>query len=217
METAPIRDRMLAVAMTVLAEEGAGAVTSRRLAAETGVSTMAVYTHFGGMDGVWHAVIDQGCRRLVDGFDSAGTTRDPVTELCTYGSVYLTRAVSDPELYRAMFADPRLSQHTDVLADEALARLVDAVGRCVAGGRFDHLTRPAVQECAYQVWLLWHGAVSLGLVGMIKPKQVRKYVTDGMIRLFVGYGDDRARASRSVRRGLRELAAIEEADNSVIV
>jgi AcrR family transcriptional regulator len=209
-ETSPIRNRMVGAAMTVLTAEGASAVTSRRLAAETGVSTMAVYTHFGGMDGVWHAVIDQGCRRLVDGFDAVGASRDAVADLAAYGSVYLTRAVSDPELYRAMFADPRLSQHTDVLADEALARLVDAVGRCVASSRFDPLNRTAVEECAYQLWLLWHGAVSLGLVGMLKPKQVRKYVTDGMIRWFVGYGDERPRASRSVHRGLRDLEAIDE-------
>jgi AcrR family transcriptional regulator len=214
METAPIRDRMLEAAMTVLSAEGAGAVTSRRLAAETGVSTMAVYTHFGGMDGVWHAIIDQGCRRLVDGFDTAGATRDAVADLAAYGSVYVTRAVSDPELYRAMFADPRLSQHTDVLADEALARLIDAVGRCVESGRFDHLNRAAVEECAYQLWLLWHGAVSLGLVGMLKPKQVRRYITDGMIRWFVGYGDERPRASRSVRRGLRELDELDASDGT---
>lgn len=206
METAPVRDRMLGAALTVLSAEGAAAVTARRLAAEAGVSTMAVYTHFGGMDGVWHAVVDRGCRGLVAGFDEVGASRDPVTDVAAYGAVYIGRGLSDPELYRVMFADPRLSEHTDVLADEALERLVAVVGRCT--GRLGALPASGVTGLAYQLWLLWHGAVSLALVGMLKPKQVRQTVTDGMINLFAGLGDDRSHAGRSVRRGLRDLDAI---------
>ncbi len=208
-ESAPVRERLVAAALAVLTAEGRAAVTARRLAAEVGVSTMAVYTHLGGMDGVWHAVLDQGCRQLVAGFDAVGTSRDPVADVAVYGAVYVVRGMTVPELYRAMFTDPRLSEHTDVLADEALDRLVAAVGRCAESGRLGDLDRKAVVGLAYQLWLLWHGAVSLALVGMLKPKQVRQSVTDGMISTFAGHGDDRARAARSVRRGLRGLDAIE--------
>lgn len=207
METAPVRDRMLGAALTVLSAEGAAAVTARRLAAEVGVSTMAVYTHFGGMDGVWHSVVDHGCRGLVAGFDAVGASRDPVTDVAAYGAVYVGRGLADPELYRVMFTDPRLAEHTDVLADEALDRLAAVVGRC-AGGRLAVLPASGVTGLAYQLWLLWHGAVSLALVGMLKPKQVRQTVTDGMINLFAGLGDERSHAGRSVRRGLRDLDAI---------
>ena len=41
---------LIEAAARVLAEEGRPAVTARRLAAEVGASTMAVYTHFGSMD-----------------------------------------------------------------------------------------------------------------------------------------------------------------------
>ena len=201
----PIRERMLASALTVLAAEGQSAVTARRLAAETGVSTMAVYTHFGGMDGVWREVLAEGCRRLVAGFDEVGVTSDPVADVAAFGAVYVRAGLTEPELYRAMFADPRLSEITDVLADEALDRLVGAVGRCV-GVRLDDLDEPTVTGVAYQFWILWHGAVSLALVGMLRPKQVRRTVTEGMIGLCTGHGDTPERAVRSVRRGLRGLA-----------
>ncbi|WP_246186720.1 TetR/AcrR family transcriptional regulator [Microlunatus speluncae] len=211
METVPVRERMLAASLTVLAAEGSAAVTARRLAAEVGVSTMAVYTHFGGMDGVWHSIVETGCRQLVAGFETVGESRDPVADVAAFGSVYVLRGLTEPEMYRAMFTDPRLSEYTDVLADEALDRLVEAVGRCAGGGRLDAMDRRAVEGLAYQLWLLWHGAVSLALVGMLKPKQVRQSVTDGMISAFAGHGDDRPRAGRSVRRGLRGLDAIEKA------
>ncbi|NYE70289.1 AcrR family transcriptional regulator [Microlunatus parietis] len=204
-EAPPIRDRMLAAALTVLTTEGQAAVTARRLAAEAGVSTMAVYTHFGGMDGVWQEVLAEGCRRLVAGFDEVGVSADPVADVAAFGAVYVRAGLTDPELYRAMFADPRLSEITDVLADEALDRLVGAVGRCV-GVRLDDLDEPAVTGVAYQFWILWHGAVSLALVGLLKPRQVRRTVTEGMIGLCTGHGDSPDRAARSVRRGLRGLA-----------
>ncbi len=39
-------------------------VTLRALVAGTGVSTMAVYTYFGGMDGLWKALRQEGFTRL---------------------------------------------------------------------------------------------------------------------------------------------------------
>ena len=45
-----VATRLVEVAARVLAEEGSGAVSARRVTGEAGVSTMAVYTHFGGME-----------------------------------------------------------------------------------------------------------------------------------------------------------------------
>ena len=42
--------RLVEVAAELLATEGGPGVTARRVAAGAGVSTQAVYTHFGGMD-----------------------------------------------------------------------------------------------------------------------------------------------------------------------
>ena len=39
-------------------------VTLRAVVAGTGVSTMAVYTHFDGMPGLWRAVRQEGFTRL---------------------------------------------------------------------------------------------------------------------------------------------------------
>ena len=57
-----VRVRLIEAAARILAEEGPGALTLRRVAAEVGTSTMAVYTHFGGMTELRRAVREQGFR-----------------------------------------------------------------------------------------------------------------------------------------------------------
>ena len=41
-------------------------VTVRALAQRAGTSTMAVYTHFGGLTGLWRAVRQEGFQRLAE-------------------------------------------------------------------------------------------------------------------------------------------------------
>jgi AcrR family transcriptional regulator len=58
-------------------------VTLRTLVAGTGVSTMAVYTYFGGMDGLWKALRQETFAAL--------------------GAAYLGNAMENPDLYRVVF------------------------------------------------------------------------------------------------------------------
>src|SRR5258705_10048292 len=52
--------KLVAAAARLLAGEGRGALTARRLGAEVGASSMAVYTYFGGMDELLRAVWRRG-------------------------------------------------------------------------------------------------------------------------------------------------------------
>ncbi|MGH8570384.1 MAG: helix-turn-helix domain-containing protein, partial [Gammaproteobacteria bacterium] len=51
-----VRLALIEAAARVLARDGPDALTTRRLASEVGTSTMALYTHFGGMDDLRRAV-----------------------------------------------------------------------------------------------------------------------------------------------------------------
>jgi AcrR family transcriptional regulator len=59
-----VRTALIEHAARITAEEGREALTLRRLAAGVGTSTMAVYTHFGGMDDLRRAVRREGFARL---------------------------------------------------------------------------------------------------------------------------------------------------------
>ena len=58
------REALLAAAHDLLATEGPAALTVRRIAAAAGMSTMNVYSRFGGKDGVLDELFIDGFRRL---------------------------------------------------------------------------------------------------------------------------------------------------------
>ena len=76
-----MRRRLLESAAHLLGEEGPSALSARRLAAEAGTSTMAVYTHFGGMPALVRAVVAEGFRRLYERVGAVPLTDDPVHDL----------------------------------------------------------------------------------------------------------------------------------------
>ena len=60
----------------VLAGSGPDALTVRRIATEASMSTMNVYSRFGGKDGVIDELYSDGFRRLVTAIDAVPTTDD---------------------------------------------------------------------------------------------------------------------------------------------
>src|SRR6478736_6716898 len=75
-----VRAELLQAAVAILDEDGPDALQTRKIASAAGTSTMAVYTHFGGMPALIAAVAEEGLRQ----FDVAMTmvpTSDPVADL----------------------------------------------------------------------------------------------------------------------------------------
>ena len=77
---------LLAAAHRLLAEDGPSALTVRRLAAAAGVSTMNVYSRFGGKDGVVEELFVDGFRRLSAQMAHAPVTDDPFADLSAVGT-----------------------------------------------------------------------------------------------------------------------------------
>ena len=97
-----VRDELLHAAVGLLDEHGPDALQTRKVASATGTSTMAVYTHFGGMRALIAEVAEEGVRQ----FDAALTvphTGDPVTDLFVLGAAYRRYAIEHPHMYRLMF------------------------------------------------------------------------------------------------------------------
>jgi AcrR family transcriptional regulator len=194
------RVALIEAAARILAADGAGALSTRRLAAAVGTSTMAVYTHFGGMDELHRAVRQEGFARLAARLDDVADTADPVADLAAGGLAYFTTGLADPELYRAMFTDRPPAG--DDAGTVIFQRLTEAVSRCVDAGRFDSAEASLVQAWAGELWIMRHGMVTLALTGLIPEEQVRFLLADMTYRLAVGYGDDRAAARRSIDQAL---------------
>jgi AcrR family transcriptional regulator len=73
-----VAQRLIEAAARLLADEGPAGLSTRRLAAEVGTSTMAVYTHFGGLPELVRAVVREGFKRLGDHLSAVSETDDPL-------------------------------------------------------------------------------------------------------------------------------------------
>jgi AcrR family transcriptional regulator len=174
-------------------------VTLRSLVAGTGVSTMAVYTYFGGMDGLWTAMRQEGFTRLATHLAAVAPSKDPVRDLAALGAAYLSNALASPDLYRVMF-DAGFELEDAAAADDTLHYLVRAVERATATGRFHDDIDPL--ELATQSWFIGHGLASLVATGPL-PQQALAQGVPLLTALFTSAGDNPERCRRSVERGWR--------------
>src|SRR4051794_957015 len=97
------RSRLLEVAVRTLEAAGPEALQARTLTAEVGASTQAVYTLFGGMPGLFTAVVADGFVRFADHVSAVPKTDDAVADFFAQGAAFCEWALEHPQLYRLMF------------------------------------------------------------------------------------------------------------------
>jgi AcrR family transcriptional regulator len=153
---------LLDAAHDLLATEGAESLTVRRIATAAGVSTMNVYSRFGGKIGVLDRLFIDGFERLGQAMDGAGVSDDALADLRRCGAAYRRFAGEWPTFYSLMFDRIVPDYHpSDAALDAALAtfaRLVRSVQRVMDAGIFAPGDAFAV---ASGLWALEHGLVSL--------------------------------------------------------
>jgi AcrR family transcriptional regulator len=190
---------LVEAAARVLAEEGPAALTSRRLAAEIGSSTMAVFSRFQSMAEIRWAVREEGFARLNARLDAVPASDDPVADLVAAGAVFFANGVANPHLYRAMFLDRPPAD--DNLGAGTYERLVALVTRGVAAGRFPAARESLIPVWAAQMWSMRHGMVTMTVAELLPDEQARFVLDDMTFRLLVGYGDDPDSARQSIKHG----------------
>jgi AcrR family transcriptional regulator len=107
MTTHPTIERIAAAARRLLDEEGAEAVTMRRVADAVGITAMAIYRHFPDRAGLLNAVADQGFEELAAGLKKMRFSGDLEERLTQMGETYLDHALKNPRLFELMFLKPR--------------------------------------------------------------------------------------------------------------
>jgi AcrR family transcriptional regulator len=158
---------LLKSASDLLAAEGPAALTVRRIANDAGVSTMNVYSRFGGKDGVVEHLFVEGFRLLGESMHSIVDSGDPLADMMSCGMAYRRFAIDNPTLYSVMFdrvvPDFMPSIEAQVLAGSTLELLAERVERAMSAGL---LRRADPLPTAALVWATCHGVVSLELKGV---------------------------------------------------
>ncbi|WP_036429524.1 MULTISPECIES: TetR/AcrR family transcriptional regulator [Mycobacterium] len=218
-----VREEMLRAAVGLLDEHGPDALQTRKVAGAAGTSTMAVYTHFGGMRGLIAEVAEEGLRQ----FDAALTvphTADPVADLFMIGAAYRRYAIKRPHVYRLMFGST--SAHginapahnvltLTVAAIErdypSFAHVVRGVHRCMLAGRIkpagavkDGVDDASVVATAAQFWALIHGFVMLELAGYYGDDSSAVVPVLGSMtsNLLVALGDSPEQVAQSLQTAM---------------
>ena len=160
-----LRARLVELASQIVAEAGSRGLSLRTVAADAGTTTAAIYTLFGGRDGLVRAVVEEGFRRFARRLDGVERTDDPAADLFALGIAYRENARENPHYYRVMFG-PVEGQHdgsedgtgVPVIARPTFGVLHAAVMR---------IQPQEAEEQALRLWSLVHGLVSLEIAGVL--------------------------------------------------
>ena len=204
--------------MSILERDGLPALSVRKLAAEVGTSTMAVYTHFGSMIGVIDAVAGEAFSCFTRALTGIALTDDPVADFLSMGVTYRQFALDSPQRYQLMFgtaAPASLSSRRSDVTVTGRAASHDswglsfdavrvAVRRMIDAGRIrdgDDAT------LAGRLWSISHGSVMLEMAGFFghEGHGLLDILGPLTIDALVGMGDERELANASLAAALASL------------
>jgi AcrR family transcriptional regulator len=177
---------LLKAAEDVLATEGPSALTVRHIANRAGVSTMNVYSRFGGKDGVVEHLFVEGFLRLASAMEAVPTTDDPLDDLRRCGLAYRRFALENPTYYSIMFervvADYEPTAEGLLCAGNTLSLLAARLSRAMEMGAM----APADPwHAAAAVWATCHGVMSLEMKAAgpkeLDWEQVFRSATEAML------------------------------------
>lgn len=189
-----LRNSLIALGSEMLAEEGAQALSLRKLARRAGVSHNAPYMHFADKEALLAAVAEEGFRALTADVDAAVTAAGEAWEarLQAAAWAYVHFCLTHPGHVQVMFRFFEPEQHPDLFA--ASTASFAQLRQLVAEGQTAQQVKAGdSSEAAGLLWSLLHG-VSLILAGRKMPaavmngREAEALVAAFVRRVLVGLG-----------------------------
>ncbi|MFJ6671712.1 TetR/AcrR family transcriptional regulator [Actinosynnema sp. NPDC091369] len=183
----------LAAALAILVDEGAQAVTMRRVAAEAGVTAMATYRHFASREALLRSVVDGAVAESVAGWGGLGAGLPFGRRVEVLADAFLDFALDRPNLYRYLATERR---------DDAL--------------RFPDDFRAGGSPAFAPVFAAVEQAIGDGVLRADDPLEVTSAITTpvvGLLQFYLGgrmdmpENDFRALCKRTTGRVLNGLIA----------
>lgn len=212
-----IPDRLIGATISLLASDGPSAIKARSVAAAAGMSTMVVYSYFGGVPELLNAVVDRGFNQIEDTFAQLPVTDDPIADLFAMALETLHYARANPHLYDAMFGlssratyrpasekDLRKAGHSQAF-QSAYRYVTDA---CIRLGTAGSVTIEDPTVVAGALWSFVHGYNTLELANHFAEfdNPVRQVLLPMGVTFCVGLGAEPGAARRSHEAALARAA-----------
>ncbi|MGC4995665.1 MULTISPECIES: TetR-like C-terminal domain-containing protein [unclassified Streptomyces] len=190
-----VRERLVVCATEMLATGPRESVTVRAVAAAAEASTTAVYSLFGGKDGLIGAVRDRAVSGLFAEVSAVPASEDPLADIHALAVAYRRWGCGHSHLYAVLFGgvqsfDPSGSVGTG----DPIGPLLAAIDRALAAS----LLAGDVTSIALSVWATLHGVVTLELAGALDTATAEAAFRSAIRSTLRGW------ATPEVFRGLRE-------------
>jgi len=189
-----LKNALIQAGVKILAKEGVGGLSLRKVAKKAGVSHSAPYAHFPDKQSLIAAISTEGFKQLYTELDAAVSpyANDPRRQLAEGVWAYVQFAMNNTDTFNIMFSDV-LEKEKDYPAyvessRKTFERVVGIVKACQDAG----VLRPAPAEImAVSVWGQLHGIISLVLEGQVSHAvldrfSIREIVTFAMDQMTLG-------------------------------
>ncbi|MCP4897686.1 MAG: TetR/AcrR family transcriptional regulator [bacterium] len=166
-ETEILRQRVLDVAEEIIAKEGVGNVTMRRIASSVEYAPTVLYRLFANKDDLMDHLIARGYVGVRQRYEEtlSESSSDPLSALAGILRVYADYALAYPNHYRMWFATSDIRQkHDDLKMRHGRLEFVvfqtwfDCIEACREAGLFQGRSQ---METFQTIWARMHGFISL--------------------------------------------------------
>ena len=181
---------LLDVAERIVTEDGLAALSVRRLAAEVGTTTRAVYSLFGSKDGLVIALGARAFNLLRDGLTSLRTTDDPAGDLVEAGvAVFRSFTLGHAALFSIGFLQTgvtsEINREFGAAQENALACLYARIER-LKNERL--LGTRTVPDATLEFHALCEGLAALEGRNILRAEEAERIWRDALSSLVSGWG-----------------------------
>jgi AcrR family transcriptional regulator len=165
-----LKNALIQAGMQILAKEGIGGLSLRKVAQQAGVSHAAPYAHFADKQALIAAISTEGYRMLYEQLVAVRKKyeTDPKRQLVEAAWVYVRFAQTDPAHFRVTFSSAVEREQDYPALVEMAAKSFTEVVHIVASCQVTSVLRPGPGDAlAISVWSIVHGFASLLIEGQI--------------------------------------------------
>jgi AcrR family transcriptional regulator len=190
-----VKERLVVCATEMLATGSRESVTVRAVAAAAGASTTAVYSLFGGKDGLIEAVRDRAVAGLFQDLSAVPVSEEPLADLYALAGAYRRWGCGHSYLYTVLFGGAQSFDPSGAVGTrDPIRPLIAAIDRAVTSS----VLAGEATSIALSLWVTLHGLVMLELAEALGAPAAEAAFGSAIHAVLRGW------ATPEVFRGLRE-------------
>ncbi len=161
-EKQEMRTLILDAARSIFLEKGYDLTSIRNIAEKIEYSPGTIYLYFKEKDEIFHALHEEGFRRMIMKMEPLQHVAEPFERLKAMGRVYMEFAKENKDFYDLMFiiqAPMNMEEHEKwKMGNQALNFLKEVIKGCKKTGRFKGKD---VNYLSFTIWSAMHGMCAL--------------------------------------------------------